>query len=93
MIQVVLPALDRAPIIEWQSSFELEGRMGMGIATTRVEGIVKRPLSGEEIQRRQREAEPDTQRVATTNGGIADPPRTPQEEPQEVFKAGLYPYD
>jgi hypothetical protein len=61
----------------------------MGYATERVEQLVKRPLSEDEIIRRQGEAEPDKQRVATMNGGIADPPRTPQEEPQEVFKAGL----
>lgn len=65
----------------------------MGIATERIEEAVNRSLSADEIQRRQREAEPDKQRVATLKGGIANPPQTSQEEPQEVFKAGLHTID
>ena len=59
----------------------------MGIATERVEQVVERPLSADEIERRQQAAQPRTQKVATLNGEIADPSRTPQEAPRIVFKA------
>jgi hypothetical protein len=61
--------------------------MDMGIATERVEQVAQRPLSADEIERRQQAAQSRTQKVATLNGEIADPPRTPTEGPHVVFKA------
>lgn len=59
----------------------------MGKATDLIDEMVMRPLSADEIRRRQQAARPRTQRVATLNGQLTELAPTPREAPRIVHQA------
>jgi hypothetical protein len=62
-------------------------RMEMGKATDTDQQLMTRPLSEDEIRRRQRAAMPRTRLEATLDGRLVEPAPVPRETPREIYRA------
>lgn len=65
----------------------------MGKATDVVDDLLTRPLSAEEIRRRQEAAKPRGKLVATLDGKLVEPATTPTEQPRVVVSAPQQTWD